>query len=104
MATSALNNSVVLDLSKKPPQGKYVYLLHTAGYDARRNFARISVKFMDGREKVLNVSEGVDVGMADAPAKACDNALPVFINDKKNKTGVLYLSRFDVVGGDQPAK
>jgi hypothetical protein len=104
VATSALNNSVVLDLSKKPPQGKYIYLLHTAGYDARKNFARISVKFMDGREKVLNVSEGVDVGMADAPAKACDNALPVFINDKKNKTGVLYLSRFDVVGGDQPGK
>ena len=93
-------DSAKVDFSGALPRGKYLYVLHTAGGDANGNLGRITVKFADGRDKKLLVACKTDIWRATENPAAFDNALPVFVNDKKSKTGVLYMSRFDLVGGD----
>lgn len=93
-------DSAKVDFSGALPRGKYLYVLHTAGSDANGNLGRITAKFADGRDKKLLVACKSDIWRATENPAAFDNALPVFVNDKKSKTGVLYMSRFDLVGGD----
>lgn len=98
---SRKDQGTTIEFSGTLPRGKYVYLLHTAGNDANGFIGRIRAKFADGRDRVLSVHCYSDVGRADSPIKPYDNALPVHLDDKKKKTGALYLSRFDLAGADR---
>lgn len=64
----------------------------------------MEIVFADGRKRTVWVKGGRDIGGADESADVLDNALPVYVENEKSKTGVLYLSRFIVNYGAVPGK
>ncbi len=96
----ALNvGGTVIDLEKNPIKGKYLYLLHSVADGSSNSIGKILINFKDGRTKNFNVVHAVDVGWV-GDKKAYDNALPVYVDDKKSGKGTVYMSKFDTKGGD----
>ena len=105
ISTSPENNVVEIDVSKYISKNyKYMFLLHAyEGLSGKDKFdGEICITFTDGGITRLKVKNGEDIGPAAGPAIAYDNALPVYVENKEGKSGVLYLSRFIIKHGAVP--
>ena len=100
-------DTVEIDVSQYVKQNdKYVFLLHAyEGQPQDRLFDGVlDITFADGRKRTTWVKGLRDIAAADAQADIYDNAKPVYTENRKDKTGVLYLSRFIVSYGAVPGK
>ena len=107
ISASNEKNVPEVDVSKYVNRNaNYVFLLHAFENQPKGKVfgGEMEIVFADGRKRTVWVKGGRDIGGADESADVLDNALPVYVENEKSKTGVLYLSRFIVNYGAVPGK
>lgn len=107
VSTSDKLRSTEIDVSKYVKENdKYIFVLHAFESlpEGGKFSGTIEMTFADGRKRSVFVVGGRDIASAQAPADVFDNALPVYVENKADKTGVLYLSRFIVSYGASAGK
>lgn len=99
--------TVEVDVSKYVKENdKYIFLLHAFESlpQGKKFSGAAEMTFADGRKRSVYVVGGRDISSAQVSADVFDNALPVYVENKTDKTGVLYLSRFIVSYGASAGK
>ena len=89
----------VLDLKGKGIRGKHLYLAAACsdeiGYTDKA-CAYINVIFSDGSSQYLWIRKGRDIANSKDAPKPHGKTTPIFVDDKENNTGVVYISEFDI--------
>ena len=87
---------------------KYLYLMYSTKRVVKKkpDVVRVNVKFVSGRTRSRSLKLGEDVQFFDNKIEALDNALQVHIDNKKENTGGVYITRVDLLAGgnEEPIK
>lgn len=92
--------SATIDFGEKPTVSYFLYVLHSSGKNTRvanqnKNIGRIIVEYADGMKDTFWVKRDNDA-ISTFEKRIGDNALPVYVEDRENDRGVVYLSRYNL--------
>ncbi len=87
-----------LDFTGRRVMAKFLYILHSSGKNIRKvnkmkNVGLIKIEYADGFVDSFWIKRETEA-LSAYSRKIGDNALPVYVEDGKKKTGTVYMSRY----------
>ena len=95
------SESAKFEFGKSEVEGKYLYILYAAEKFKfpEKGTMIVRVNFRDGRKMTRYFRYGEDLKYFSENVQALDNALPIYVDNKKKNVGGVYIARCDLVGG-----